>query len=223
MRFSLLLCALLLGALPVRADIITRLPTADKVVALTFDACEAPGKPAFFDQGILDYLAAEKLPATIFVTGLFASRNRADLARLAQSPLIEIENHSFAHPQHMERLAPERVRAEIADTDRLVEEIAGKRPAYFRFPAGNYDAPTLAAVEASGHKVVHWSWESGDPAAGLAPERLKSWVLAKTRPGDILIFHVNGRAPATGKALPDMVGELKRRGYRFVRLDELLP
>lgn len=221
MRFVPLLAALLL-ALPARAEVITRLPTAERVVALTFDACEGHGKPAFFDRAIVDYLQAEKLPATIFVTGLFAQRNRADLMELSRSSLIEIENHSFAHPQHMERLSPERVRAEIDDTDRLVEEIAGRRPAFFRFPAGNYDPATLASVEQSGHKVVHWSWESGDPAAGLAPERLKSWVLSKTRPGDILIFHVNGRAPATGKALPAMVAELKRRGFRFVRLDEVL-
>lgn len=219
MRFILL--ALLL-AFPAQADVITRLPTADKVVALTFDACEGAGKPAFFDQGIVSFLEAEKLPATIFVTGLFATRNRAELARLAASPLIEVENHSFAHPQHMERLAPERVLAEVDDTARLVEEIVGKKPAFFRFPAGNYDRATLAAVEASGHKVVHWSWESGDPAPGLEPARLKSWVLSKTRPGDILIFHVNGRAPATGKALPEVVADLKRRGFRFVRLDEVL-
>lgn len=221
MRFPVLFAALLL-ALPARAEVITRLPTAERVVALTFDACEGPGKPAFFDRAIVDYLRAENVPATIFVTGLFARRNRDELAELARSPLIEVENHSFAHPQHMERLPPERVRAEIADTDRLVEEIAGRRPAFFRFPAGNFDAATLASVEASGHKVVHWSWESGDPAAGLAPERLKGWVLSKTRPGDILIFHVNGRAPATGKALPAVVAELKRRGFRFVRLDEVL-
>lgn len=220
MRFPLLL--LLLLASPAQAEVITRLPTADKVVALTFDACEGRAKPAFFDDSILDYLEAEKLPATIFVTGLFAKRNRAALARLAKSPLIEVENHSFDHPQHMEHLDSAHIRAEVDDTARLVEEIAGKRSTFFRFPAGNYDAATLATVEASGHRVVHWSWASGDPSPGLEPARLKSWVLSKTHPGDILIFHVNGRAPATGKALPAMVAELKRRGFRFVRLDEML-
>lgn len=219
---SVLLLILLVVSWPVRAEIVTRLPTADKVVALTFDACEATGKPAFFDRTILDFLEREKLPFTIFATGLFAQRNAEALAALAKSPLVEVENHSFDHPQHMERLDQPRIRAQLAEADRVIEGITGRKPTFFRFPAGNYDAATLDLVEQS-HKVVHWSWESGDPAKGLEPARLKSWVLSKTRPGDILIFHVNGRAPATGQALPDMVAELKRRGFRFVLLNQMLP
>jgi len=38
----------------------------------------------------------------------------------------------------------------------------------------------------------------------------------------VLIFHINGRAPATHVALPQVVAELKRRGYSFVRLDQVL-
>jgi peptidoglycan/xylan/chitin deacetylase (PgdA/CDA1 family) len=217
-----LLAALLLLALPARAEVIERLPGSAKVVALTFDACEARGGPAYFDRPLLAYLEAEKLPFTIFATGLFAERNRDDLARLARSPLVEVENHSFDHPQHMERLTPERVAGEIEQADRAIEAATGRKPVFFRFPAGNYDAATLAAVEASGHRVVHWRWPSGDPAKGLAPERLRDWVLSQTRPGDVLIFHINGRAPATHVALPQVVSELRRRGYSFARLDEVL-
>jgi peptidoglycan/xylan/chitin deacetylase (PgdA/CDA1 family) len=218
----ILLAALLLLALPARAEVIERLPTTDKVVALTFDACEGPKGPAFFDHAILDVLAAEQLPFTVFVSGRFARRNAALLAELAKSPLVEVENHSFDHPQHMERLDASAVRAQVEATDREVERITGRKPVFFRFPAGNYDPATLAAVEATGHRVVHWTFASGDPAPGLDPERLRAWVVDKTRPGSILIFHVNGRAPATHLALPAVVGELRRRGYRFVRLDEAL-
>jgi peptidoglycan/xylan/chitin deacetylase (PgdA/CDA1 family) len=122
----------------------------------------------------------------------------------------------------MERLDAAAVRAQVEDTDALVERLTGRRPRFFRFPAGSYDAATLATVEASGHQVVHWSFESGDPARGMTPEHLQDWVLSRTRPGNILIFHVNGRAPATGQALPAMVAELEKRGIRFVRLDEVL-
>ncbi len=201
---------------------ISRLPTAERVVALTFDACEGPAAPAVFDRKITDFLVARKIPFTVFATGRFARRNAGPLADLARHPFVEVENHSFDHPQHMERLDAAEVRAQVEDTDRLIEEITGRRPRFFRFPAGNYDAATLATVEATGHKVVHWSFESGDPARGLMPGNLRDWVLSKTRPGHILIFHVNGRAPATGEALPAMVAELERRGIRFVRLDEVL-
>jgi peptidoglycan/xylan/chitin deacetylase (PgdA/CDA1 family) len=110
----------------------------------------------------------------------------------------------------------------VERADAAIMAATGRKPAFFRFPAGNYDAATLAAVEASGHKVVHWRWPSGDPAKGLEPARLREWVLAQVRPGDVLIFHINGRAPATHVALPGIVAELRRRGYGFVRLDEVL-
>ena len=218
-----LLLLLLLLASPARAEVVTTLPTSGgKVVGLTFDACEGRGAPALFDPSLLAILEAEKVPVTIFVTGLFARRNAADLTRLSRLPFVEVENHSFDHPQHMERLDPAAIRREVEDTDRLVEELTGRRPRFFRFPAGSYDPAALAEVEATGHRVVHWSFASGDPVRSLAPEHLKDWVLSKTRPGNILIFHINGRAPATGVALPAILAELRRRGYGFVRLDEVM-
>ena len=215
--------AVLLFVMPARAEVIERLPTRDKVVALTFDACEGRGGPAFFDRDLLAYLEAEKLPFTIFATGLFAERNAGDLARLAKSPLVAVENHSFDHPQHMERLAPALVAAQVERADAAIQAATGRKPLFFRFPAGNYDAATLAAVEGTGHRVVHWRWPSGDPAKGLSPATLRDWVLSQVRSGDVLIFHINGRAPATHVALPQVVRELRRRGYAFARLDEVLP
>lgn len=217
------LVAAMLLASPVRAEVVTALPeSGGKVVALTFDACEGKGAPAWFDPAILAVLEAEKVPVTLFVTGLFARRNAAQLTRLSHLGFVEVENHSFDHPQHMQRLTPDAIRREVADTDRLVEGLTGRRPRFFRFPAGNYDPAALATVEATGHRVVHWSFASGDPGRGLTPGHLTEWVLSKTRPGTILIFHINGRAPATGPALPAILAELRRRGYGFVRLDEVL-
>jgi len=204
------------------AEVVTRLPTTDKVVALTFDACEAPNQPVPFDHGILAVLEGEQLPFTIFATGLFAEHHQGELARLARSPLVEVENHSYSHRQHMDRLDAAALDAEVARADQAIFAATGRKPAFFRFPAGNYDAKALAQIEAGGHRVVHWSFASGDPVRALAPERLRQWVVDKTRPGSILIFHINGRAPATKTALPEIVATLKARGYRFVRLDEML-
>jgi len=225
LRLPLLLLLLLLLVLTpaVRAEVIERLPTGDKVVALTFDACEAKGAPAFLDAAILKVLAAEEVPYTIFATGLFVRRNAAELARLAASPLVRIENHSLDHPQHMERLDAASVRRQVEEADTAIQAVTGRKPRFFRFPAGNHDPATLAEVEATGHKVVHWTFPSGDPARGVTPEHLRDWVLSKTRPGSILIFHVNQRAPATGPALPGLLAELRRKGYRFVALEEALP
>jgi peptidoglycan/xylan/chitin deacetylase (PgdA/CDA1 family) len=119
----------------------------------------------------------------------------------------------------MERLSDAQVMDEI--DDKVLYEITGKKTKFFRFPAGNYDARTLRLVEAK-YKVVHWTFPSGDPDKRISPQRLKAWVLSKTKPGSILLFHINGRGYSTGKALPKIVKELKSRRYEFVKLDDIL-
>ncbi|MBF0130388.1 MAG: polysaccharide deacetylase family protein [Alphaproteobacteria bacterium] len=212
---------LLLAATAARAEVITRLPTEERVVALTFDACESV-TPAELDRRIVSVLAAEGVPYTVFVGGRFARHQRDALAALAATGMVELENHSFNHPQHMERLSPERIRREVEDTEALIRDITGRSTRFFRFPAGHYDGPALALVESLGHRVVHWETPSGDPAAAIDAETLLRWVLGHTRPGTIHIFHINGRGRHTAAILPRLIAELRRKGYRFVRLDEFL-
>jgi len=213
---------LALLSLPVAADVVTRLPGRDKMVALTFDACE--GRiPAHFDSAIGDYLVAEKIPFTIFVTGRFARHNQEILKQLAALDFVEIENHSLDHDNHMERMADAAIRHQIADNDQLLFGITGRHTHYFRFPAGNYDERGLKIAEGLGYKVVHWSFPSGDPAREVTAQKMTDWVLSETRPGSILIFHINGRGWNTAAALPGIVAELKRRGYGFTTLEKALP
>lgn len=188
-------------------------------VALTFDACETQ-TPSHFDEKILSYLVKEKIPFTVFMTGKFANRNKERLLEIAKLPFVEIENHSFNHHQHMERLTREEVVREVSDLDTQMQKMIGKRTKYFRFPGGNYDKRTLQFIEGMGYKVVHWAFPSGDPDRKVTAERLKGWVVSKTRPGNVLIFHINGRGHSTGEALPDIVQALRKKGIRFVKLED---
>ena len=217
-----LLCLLLLVAPHFGyAAVVRQLPGNDKVIALTFDACETK-TPSFLDEKIVSFLMGERIPFTIFVSGKFARRNGEALRALASSGLVELENHSLSHVQHMERLSDEAIVREVQECEALLTELAGRRPLFFRFPAGNYDQRTLRIVENLGYRVVHWSFASGDPDKQLSPQRLSAGVLARVRPGNILIFHVNGRGYSTGAALPQIVAELRSRGMQFVRLDSVL-
>jgi peptidoglycan/xylan/chitin deacetylase (PgdA/CDA1 family) len=216
--FSLLSILLVL---PAQAEIVTRLPTREKVVALTFDACESK-TPAFLDRKIADYLLAEKIPATIFVSGRFARHNQDALRELAAMDFIELENHSLDHDNHMERMSDEEIRHQIAGNDALLAGIIGRHTRFFRFPAGNHDDRGVAIAESLEFKVVHWTFASGDPAREVNARHLEDWVLSQTKPGSILIFHINGRGWSTGEGLPHIVEELKRRGYRFTTLQQAL-
>ena len=203
------------------ATVVSQLPGNEKIIALTFVACETK-TPSSVDQSIVSFLLREHIPFTIFVSGRFARRNAEELRTLADSGLVELENHSLNHVQHMERLSEEAVLREVVECEELITELSGRKPLFFRFPAGNYDQRTLRIVENLGYRVVHWSFASGDPDKHLSPQRLSAWVLGKARPGNILIFHVSGRAFSPGEALPDIVAQLRNQGVQFVRLDTVL-
>ncbi len=203
------------------ADVITRLPTSENVIALTFDACEA-GKPVAFDRALLDYLLDQRIPFTVFVTGRFVQTNTQDVTELSKLDFVEIENHSWNHPNNMDRLPLDVVRDEVTRGEAAITSAIGRKPQFFRFPAGNYNAAALAVVEGLGYKVVHWSWASGDPSPLESRDGLIRRVQTLTRPGQILIFHINGRGVHTAEALPVIVADLRKRGYRFAKLSDYL-
>jgi peptidoglycan/xylan/chitin deacetylase (PgdA/CDA1 family) len=200
-------------------EVINKLPTNQKVVSLTFDGCESIA-PSYLDEKILSFLIDKNLPFTLFLSGKFARRNKERISQISCLSFVEIENHSLNHIQHMERLSLKETRKEVLENERILEEITSKKTKYFRFPGGNYNVQTLKCVENLGYKVVFWTFPSGDPDREVTPKRLKDWVLVKTRPGSILIFHINGRGYATGDALPEIVKELVRKDYTFVKLEE---
>jgi peptidoglycan/xylan/chitin deacetylase (PgdA/CDA1 family) len=210
---------LLLGGM--RADVITRLPTNERVVALTFDACEQQ-RPKKLDTGISDYLVAHRIPFTLFLSGRFVEDNAEAVKALAALDFVEIENHSWDHPNRMQRLSDDEVRDELLKTDAEIARVTGKRTAFFRFPAINYNARTLADAEGLGFRVVHYRWEVGDPDPHETPNRIVRETLEGTKPGDILIYHINGRGWHTAEALPRLIAGLQEKGYRFVLLKDYL-
>ena len=204
------------------SGIITGLPTQDKIVALTFDACQAIERMSV-DHAITDFLVARQIPFTVFAGGRFARDNANELRELARHPFVEIENHSWSHRNDMRGLDDDKVRSEVLRAQAMIASVTGRRPALFRFPGGNADERTVALVQALGLKVVHWRWAEGDPDPTVSAAALVAQTLARTRPGEILIFHINGRGWHTAEALPMVVDRLEHRGFRFVLLRDELP
>jgi peptidoglycan/xylan/chitin deacetylase (PgdA/CDA1 family) len=221
LRSLALAAGLLAAATNAVASVITVLPTQNRVVALTFDACEA-GQPAHLDHDVADYLVSHRIPFTVFMGGKFARDNQADARWLAAQPFVEIENHSFSHNNHMDRLPPSTIRLEVTRAGDEIARVTGRPTTLFRFPAGNYSAAALAAVERLGYRVVHWRWAVGDPDPRTSAAAIERRVAQRTRPGDILIMHINGRGIHTAEALPHLVEGLSKQGYRFVTVGEAL-
>jgi peptidoglycan-N-acetylglucosamine deacetylase len=202
-------------------DVINKFETQEKVIAITFDACETK-TPSYFDEKILSYLIENKIPATFFISGKFAKRNKDKIAEISKLGFLEIENHSLNHNNNMEKLSENEIKNEVMENDKILSEITGKKPKFFRFPAGNYDKKTLNIVESLGYKVVHWSIVSGDPDKKITADRLIKGVVPQVKPGKIIIFHINGRGWHTGEALPEIVKILKEKGFSFSKLEDCI-
>jgi peptidoglycan-N-acetylglucosamine deacetylase len=206
----------------VPAGIVTRLPTHERVVALTFDACQAVERMRL-DHGITDFLVGRRIPFTVFMGGRFARDNADDVRELARYDFVSIQNHTWSHPRDLRLADDGRVRSEVRRAEAMLLELTGRRPTLFRFPGGNADERTVALVRGLGYQVVHWRWAEGDPAPSVDADRLVAQTLERTRAGDILIFHVNGRGWHTAEALPRIVSGLEAKGFRFVTVAEALP
>ncbi|MEI9887775.1 MAG: polysaccharide deacetylase family protein [Rhizomicrobium sp.] len=204
-----------------RGEVILRLPTDERVVALTFDACEQQ-RPMALDTRISDYLVSHRIPFTLFLSGRFVQDNAAAVKALGALDFVELENHSWDHPNRMQALSDDEVRAQVLRTDGEIARLTGRGTAFFRFPATSYTARTLADVEGLGFRVVHYRWEVGDPDPHETADRMVRETLESTRPGDILIHHINGRGRHTAEALPRLIAGLRENGYRFVLLRDYL-
>lgn len=205
----------------INAEVINYLPTKEKVVSITFDACETK-TPSYFDKKIVDYILENQIPVTIFLSGKFINRNIKEIKFLATKDFISLQNHSYEHNLHMEHLGEKEFVADILKTSKMLEEITGKRVKFFRFPGGNYNENSLKLVESLGYKVVHWSFESGDPSKTITPDMLFKNVKKNVKPGSIIIFHINGRGWSTGEALPKIVEFLKKENYSIIKIEEML-
>ncbi|MCC5890696.1 MAG: polysaccharide deacetylase family protein, partial [Alkalibacterium sp.] len=75
--------------------VVTEIDTDDKVVALTFDACDAT--PDSYDAELIDFLIEEDIPATLFINAQWIEEHEDIFLELAENPLFEIANHGYYH------------------------------------------------------------------------------------------------------------------------------
>ncbi|GAA3786470.1 polysaccharide deacetylase family protein [Streptomyces phyllanthi] len=210
--------------------------TRDRTVALTFDAdmtaeqgaLAAAGK-RFDNPRLIATLRRLRVPATVFMTGRWAEEYPAQARSIGRDPLFEVANHSYSHHAFtsdcygLPTLPAGRMRA---DVDRAFEAFrrTGVRDVlpYFRFPGGCYDRRALKALASAGVTAVQWDVVSGDAFATDAEEVARQ-VLDGVRPGSVVVMHcTSSAAPATERAVRIVVPELRKRGYRFARVSELV-
>ncbi|NVO00713.1 MAG: polysaccharide deacetylase family protein [Geobacteraceae bacterium] len=206
----------------------TRIRSSQKVIALTFDACGSKHGMKF-DKTLIEYLEKEQIPATLFINGRWIEPNRKEFDRLAANSLFEIANHGFSHKpasvtgRSVYGISGTKDVAEVIDeielNARKLEELTGKRPKFYRSGTAYYDEIAVQIAGKLNQQVAGFSL-LGDAGATFSREKVKTALLS-AKPGDIAILHFNHPESGTAAGLMDAIPELKRRGYRFVRLSDL--
>ena len=196
---------------PVTAEVISRPEGGGRRVALTFDACSTLDR-SFYDDRVTRVLLETRTPATLFISGRWAETHLREMRVLAQNSLFEIANHSFTHP-HMTEVLPERQREELLWTQQTLFSLTGRLPRFFRPPYGEVDAELAQQAAQNGLRTVEFDFPSGDPDRRITRERLIAWVLAKARPGSIVVMHMNRRGWHTAEALPEIIAGLRAKGF----------
>jgi peptidoglycan/xylan/chitin deacetylase (PgdA/CDA1 family) len=202
---------------PVFGRALGRLPDGDKQVALTFD--DGPNPVA--TPRILDTLRSERVPATFFLLGRHVERWPA-LARRVADEGHALGNHGYHH-RKLHLRGPGYVRLDLLlGTDAIVQA-SGRHPPFFRAPHG-FRSPWVTPIARElGQRTIGWTlgvWDTDRPGADVIVRR----TVDGCRPGSIVLLHdgdgydPDGDRTQTAEALPQIIRELRDRGYRFVSL-----
>jgi peptidoglycan/xylan/chitin deacetylase (PgdA/CDA1 family) len=219
-----------------------RLPLGKKLIALTFDLCEQPDEVSGYQGGVVDFLRSKGVKSTFFIGGKWMVTHSERAEQLIGDPLFEIGNHTWEH-RNLRLLKGKELSEEVENANFAYARVRGtleakqclrrdkvgfaheglsKTPKIFRFPFGACSPEALNTVANMGMLSIQWDVSSGDPTFGQTAEMIKKDVLARVRPGSIVLFHANGRGWHTGAALPDIITQLKKENYEFVTVSELL-
>ena len=193
------------------------------MVALTFDA----GANADGVASILAKLHQNGITGTFFLTGDFVHEFPDAARRIAADQ--RVGNHSVDHP-HFTQLSTAQIAAELSGARSAIQTVTGADPRpLFRFPFGDRDARTIAAVNADGYVPVRWTvdtlgWEG--TSAGISAQTVFDRTLGALQPGEIVLMHCGSNptdhSTLDADALNRIIHAVKDRGYGFVTLDALL-
>lgn len=206
-------------------------PRNQRVVALTYD--DGPNPP--YTDRILNVLRDEHVHATFFVVGRAVAAYPQVVRRIYDDGNA-IGNHTWSH-EHLVLDDAAGLRQTLQRTDEAIYAATGSHTRIMRPPYGGRDWLVLDQARRLGYTPVMWSvplandWEY--PPAPVIARR----VLRYVADGSIIDLHDGNRgiicarqrvAPHVCDRSGDVeatrliVEALKRRGYRFVTIPELL-
>lgn len=223
---DLLIFVVLLPSLLIRLLLVPLCPEVvwcgrgrQKRLALTID--DGPSGPG--SEALLALLRELQVPATFFLIGTHLERDHR-FARRALQQGHDLGNHLWRDEPSVS-LPPPLFQQQLLDTERAIIRAAAPAQLHWRWlrPGGGwFHQAMLDALAARSYRLVLGSifpWDTLRPPLWF----VRLFVRLNAHPGGILVLHdtpaLSGRTLDTLRLI---VPDLRRRGYRFVPLAELL-
>jgi peptidoglycan-N-acetylglucosamine deacetylase len=198
-------------------DIVHRVQTHQKVVALTFD-----DGPTHNTAEVLEILDRHGVKATFFLTGLHIGQH-PELTRKIISRGHEVGNHSYSH-RRMVFKSYSFIRQEIETTNDLIRQAGYQDPVHFRPPYGNKLIVLPWYLSQNNITTIMWNI-SPDVYPELASDTqaIIDHVVDNVKPGSIILLHTkyDGNRPSL-LAVEGIIISLRQQGYRFVKVAEIM-
>ncbi|WP_371018911.1 polysaccharide deacetylase family sporulation protein PdaB [Pseudalkalibacillus sp. JSM 102089] len=194
---------------------IDHVKSEDKRLALTFDISWGETKAL----PILEELKQNKVKASFFISGAWAERHPEIVEQIAKDG-HEIGNLGYRYENYTS-MKDEEIKKDIIRSNEAIKKVTDDQPELLRPPNGNFDKRVLILSEKFNYTVIHWSLDSED-WKNPGVDKIVQNVTTQADPGDIILMHASDSAKQTVEAIPEMISVLKKKGYSFVTVSELV-
>lgn len=197
-------------------ELIYRLNTKNKIVALTFD--DAPSE---YTDKVLTILKDKNIKATFYMIGQNIEKY-PNLAKEIVRQGHELGNHSYSHVRLILK-SPSFVGREVEKTNELIRSLGYLGEITFRPPNGKklFILPWYLSIH--NMKTIMWNVEPDTYVSGKS-DQIIQYTLKHAKPGSIILIHpfCGTDCEADREALPMIIDRLQADGYGFVTVSQLL-
>ena len=192
---------------------IYRVRTEEKKIAISFDCAWGVD----YTNKLLQTMQDEGVVSTFFMVEFWAKKHPEYVTKIDQMG-HEIGTHSATHP-YMSKLSKEQIIKELTTSSNAITEITNKKVQVFRPPYGDYNDRLIETAKELGLYTIQWDVDSLD-WKNLSSTEIFNRVVKRVKNGSIVLFHNNGLH--TAEALPLIIKELKKQGYTFTTIGDLI-